>query len=263
MQLTGNGRTAEIYKFEETKVLKLFYEWIQYSEVEMEYKISDKIQKTSLPVPAVYKIERVNGRYGIVYEKIKGESMMYKMFSNIDNISEYIKIFAYLHSDIHRYKIKEIPSQIDYLRICIETSDVLTNSERDNLLSKLKKMPIKNYLCHGDYHPDNIIITENNPVIIDWLTATSGDHVADIARTILLISISNPIDNEESLGIDEDSRKLLCKEYLNAYKERAQFEDESLYQWIPFVAGARLNENIPQNEKTELYKLARGKKFEL
>ena len=56
---------------------------------------------------------------------------------------------------------------------------------------------------------------------------------------------------------------ILCKEYLNAYKERSKFEEESLYQWIPIVAGARLNENIPQTEKEKLYELSRGKEFVL
>ena len=98
-------------------------------------------------------------------------------------------------------------------------------------------------------------------MIIDWLTATSGDPAADIARTILLISISSPVDSEESSEIDSDSRNLLCKEYLNAYKDRSKFEEESLYQWIPIIAGARLSENIPLVEKEKLYKLSRGKEF--
>ena len=211
MDLIGKGRTAEIYNLEDSKVLKLFYKGIQYSEVEMEYKIHNLVQKKNLPVSAVYKIEEVDGRYGIVYEKIIGKSMMFKMFSDIDNISEYINIFADLHSKIHQHKIYELPSQVEYLRYCIEKSTVLSNSERELLLNKLKKMSLKKNLCHGDYHPGNIIINEHKPVIIDWLTATRGDPSADLARTILLISISSPVDSEESSEIDNDSMQRILK----------------------------------------------------
>jgi aminoglycoside phosphotransferase (APT) family kinase protein len=42
-------------------------------------------------------------------------------------------------------------------------------------------------LCHGDFHPANILCTAKGPVIIDWSAATRGTPTGDVARTASLI----------------------------------------------------------------------------
>lgn len=44
-------------------------------------------------------------------------------------------------------------------------------------------------MCHGDYHPGNIILSPRGPVVIGWITACHGNAVADVARTVLLFRI--------------------------------------------------------------------------
>jgi aminoglycoside phosphotransferase (APT) family kinase protein len=43
-----------------------------------------------------------------------------------------------------------------------------------------------NVVCHGDCHPDNVFTSSRGPTVIDWMTATHCNPVADVARTVLL-----------------------------------------------------------------------------
>ena len=63
-QPIGYGRTAEIYAWQEDKVLKLFYDWFGLENIENEARITQAVHASGLPVPAVGEIVRVNERYG-------------------------------------------------------------------------------------------------------------------------------------------------------------------------------------------------------
>ncbi len=257
----SKGRTAEVYRIDDKKVLKLFYEDFPLSAVELEYGNNLQIQSTGLKIPETFGLYKMNGRYGIVYEKISGNSMLMEMFSNIEKISEYMRVLAEVHSEIHKKTLNKLGSYNEKLKRDIDESSVLSHPEKDRLLTKLKEVAHKENLCHGDFHPDNVIISGRGPVVIDWITAVKGNPVVDIARTVLLIAVSEPVDNSE---ITEDLRKFLYREYVNGYEKISHFSRDDLFFWIPIVAGARLNENIPRDEKIKLYNFAIGnEKLEL
>jgi Ser/Thr protein kinase RdoA (MazF antagonist) len=53
----------------------------------------------------------------------------------------------------------------------------------------LERLPGGNFLCHGDFHPGNILHREGVDYIIDRSGASSGDFVCDIARTYILLKV--------------------------------------------------------------------------
>lgn len=76
-------------------------------------------------------------------------------------------------------------------------ADIASTTKYD-LHTRLESMPKGNSLCHGDFNPSNIIISEDNkPYIIDWSHATQGNPCADAARTYLLFWLSGDITSAE------------------------------------------------------------------
>lgn len=69
------GRTAEIYAWQEGQVLKLFHSGFALEDIEQEARIAGAMHASGLPVPSVGEIVRVNGRNGLVYQRVEGESM--------------------------------------------------------------------------------------------------------------------------------------------------------------------------------------------
>ncbi|MCW2933387.1 MAG: hypothetical protein JWM19_4349 [Actinomycetia bacterium] len=45
-------------------------------------------------------------------------------------------------------------------------------------------------LLHRDLHPQNVILTQNGPVLIDWEGAARGPALADVAMTWVIIGFS-------------------------------------------------------------------------
>ena len=121
------------------------------------------------------------------------------------------------------------------LRRQIEQVDILEKRYKESLLHKLDSFRYENRLCHGDYHLFNLINSDNQVTIIDWIDSSSGDIRADVCRSYLLYS--------------EVSRDL-AEMYLKLYCIKSGLTEEEIVQWMPIIAGARLSE-YPSKEKTD------------
>jgi aminoglycoside phosphotransferase (APT) family kinase protein len=46
-------------------------------------------------------------------------------------------------------------------------------------------------VCHGDFHPLNVMVDESGPSVLDWTDAGLGPREADLARTVLLLHVAS------------------------------------------------------------------------
>lgn len=74
----GQGLTAEIFDVSNQQVLKLFYKDISLSWAKQEFRINQTLVQEGFPVARVYNLIEKDGRHGIVYEKVEGESFFEK-----------------------------------------------------------------------------------------------------------------------------------------------------------------------------------------
>ena len=117
------------------------------------------------------------------------------------------------------------------------------------VLTHLEQLPPGSRLLHGDFHPDNILITATGPVIIDWIDAAQGDPLADVARTLIIISIGRPAEEDEARKEQiRQMRELFVSIYLARYGECRPFISADLETWKLPVAAGRLSENISEIE---------------
>ena len=72
----ATGRTAEIYAWQDGTVLKLYYEWCPRRWLDEELRIARLVHAAGLAVPAPGEIVEINGRVGLVYERVDGPSML-------------------------------------------------------------------------------------------------------------------------------------------------------------------------------------------
>jgi len=241
----AEGRTAEVYLWGEAQVLKLFREWMPPGAADYEARIARLVEAAGAPVPAVDDLVEVEGRRGIVYERVVGPSMMDLMQADPATVPRYAYLLAELHAALHAHPaVPELPSQRARLQDRIAAAEPLSPAAKSAVLEALARMPEEGTLCHGDFHPGNIIMAERGPVIIDWVDATRGSAAADVARTWVLVMGHACYD-----GTPEWVRPLArqcCAGHLRRYAELQPITEEEVAAWIPIVAAARLAENIPE-----------------
>lgn len=240
------GATAEVYSWNDGQVLKLFNRGVAGSTAEYEANLTRIVYATGLPVPAAGEIVEIDGRFGLVYERIEGVSMLEALMKQPWKFSIYARQLAELQADMHKRRVPEMPSQVDRLRWKIGDTELLPQDIRQAALKALERMPEEDRLCHGDFHPGNILLTAHGPVIIDWIDASRGSPLMDVARSTLLIDDGPlPPGTPRVVGL---IRHWFYRSYKNWYFQLNPGNRQQLSRWIPVAAAARLDENITADE---------------
>lgn len=94
-----------------------------------------------------------------------------------------------------------------------------------------------NVLCHGDFHPDNILMSPRGAVIIDWPDASQGHPLADVARTSLLARLAELPPGIPGRRALQYGRALFHQIYLRGYLKRQRARRRELDAWLPAGCG--------------------------
>jgi aminoglycoside phosphotransferase (APT) family kinase protein len=157
---------------------------------------------------------------------------------------QYARSLAELHVKINQQSITGLPSYKDRLNHDIRSTPHLPEHLQNKALATLDILPDGQNVCHGDYHPGNVIITQKGPIVIDWMTASVGSPWADVARTSLILSIGAKGAGKQVSPIIRIAIKLYHQTYLNRYRMLNPDKENERNRWMTVIAAARLNEDI-------------------
>jgi aminoglycoside phosphotransferase (APT) family kinase protein len=245
----ARGRTADVYNWQDGEVLKLFHDWFDLEDIQFEQFINSAIHAAGLPVPAVGEILQINGHNGLVYERVNGQSVWKMLMKQPWNLPMFARQTAVLHAGMHSAIIQaDIPSQAKRLENKIRQAEALPAHFRETALKGLSGLPKGDSLCHGDFHPGNILVSGRKFVIIDWIDSSVGNSLADVARTSIII-----LGATASAQIPNIMERFIVRRfhaiYLQHYFELRPGGENEYRQWLPVIAAARLSENIPELEQ--------------
>jgi tRNA A-37 threonylcarbamoyl transferase component Bud32 len=252
--LLGQGRTAEVYAWGDFQVLKLFFTTWPVDWIHQEARVARLVHEAGLASPATSELIEVEGRLGIVYERVDGPSMLEDVARHPWRIVSAAHQFADLQLAMHRRVEMDLPSGKELLTGLLRAAPRLTDEIRERLLGKLEQLPDANTICHGDYHPDNILITTRGPIVIDWMSVTRGHPLADVAGTYLLFRV---VEMPSTLGrLTRESLEVLRRVflflYLRRYFKQSPHRREEMDVWVPPLAAAYLGQGLTSQEEDRL-----------
>jgi Predicted aminoglycoside phosphotransferase len=247
--LMGKGMTAEVYEWGEKQALKLYYEGIPRDWVQYEAEIGRTVFEAGVPAPEVYEQVEADGRSGLLYERIAGRSLLMNMLHHLDRAELYAALLARLHADIHCCRTSRLPRQKDRLAMFIRQSSPYLGERVQPVLDELERLPEGDSICHGDLHPDNVLQSESEETLtaIDWMDASSGDPLCDVARTSMIFL--SPFISMPPLSISPAVGKRLNEAYLTEYIRLTGAEAAGIDRWRLPVAAARLREQVPGEQE--------------
>jgi uncharacterized protein (TIGR02172 family) len=244
------GRTAEIYPIEGLKVLKLFFPTIPQPWIDKEVDTGRFIQDTQLPVPKVFERVKLKEREGIVYERIDGPSLLSVLARKPWMVQRCARLMANLHAQVHNVTApSHLETQREWARGGIPETKKLSKDLQERVLHLLNSMPEGNQLCHGDFHPGNIIVTQRGPVIIDWMTASKGVGCGDVARASIILEAAKAPEGTPMRWLLEWIRQLFQETYVKTYFQLRPDQKTLFSAWrVIMAANFFVDVGLPEEE---------------
>jgi aminoglycoside phosphotransferase (APT) family kinase protein len=185
----------------------------------------------------------------MVMERVDGPDMLTLIGRKPWTVERIGRVSGELQAALNNVKApEELRPLRAYTRERIERIPVPAELEhlRGFALDRLEGLPDGDVICHGDYHPGNIIDGKNGPMIIDWPNVSRGDGDADFARSMLTLRIGDPPPGTSPvvLFLAKFARGLLIWAYRRAYLRRRPVDAAVLAQWTIVRAADRMAEGI-------------------
>jgi RIO-like serine/threonine protein kinase len=207
------------------RCIKVFNAEYSKADVLNEALNQARIEETGLNIPKVLEVTMIDGKWAIVSEYVKGKTLAQLMEENPEKKAEYIELLVDLQMSVHAKTSPLLNKLKDKMSRKIAQTE-LDATTRYDLHTRLEGMPKHNKVCHGDFNPSNIIITENGvPYILDWSHATQGNASADVARTYLLFWLNGDISG--------------AQDYLDIFCKKSDTAKQYVQKWMPIVAASQ------------------------
>lgn len=221
--------TKTVYK-KDNETIKLFVEGYSKPNILNEALNLARVEEVELNIPKLKEVKMIENRWALVIEHVEGKSLETLMNENPEKKDEYMNLFVDVQLNILSHEAPAMLNKIkEKMKRKIASTD-LNDDIKFELNTRLESMPTHSKLCHGDFNPSNVIITESGEAyIIDWAHVTAGNAGADAARTFLLFSLN---------GKTEEAEK-----YLELFSQKSGIEKRIIQKWIPIVASSQLSKN--------------------
>lgn len=236
--IIGIGNTATVYEWEDDRVLKLFHKGYSKDAIESEFHNAKSIENMNFEKPKAYKIIDFQEQSGIVYDKAEGESLLHWVLKTGD-VKKCAIIMARLHKRMGQNNISDVRNYKELLReniLSMPLVDDVVNQQK--ILKSLDRLPKGNVFCHGDFHPDNILISGDHAIVIDFMNVCQGDFLYDVARTVFLVEytpVPTDAENREQLL---EFKKALADLYLS----EMEVTREMIKDYLAVIIEARKGE---------------------
>lgn len=212
--------------------MKVFSEGFSKADVLNEALNQSRVEETGLNIPKIREVIVIDGKWAIVTDFIEGKTLAQLMQEHPEKKEEYLNLFVDLQIEVQSKTCPMLNKLKDKMNRKISQTD-FDATTRYELHTRLDSMPKHTKLCHGDFNPTNIIITDDGtPYILDWSHATQGNASADAARTYLLFWLNGDIDGAER--------------YLELFCKKSGTAKQYVQKWMPIVAASQ---SVKGNEK--------------
>lgn len=229
--LLGAGLVAEVHAYGEMALKR--YPPGRKDQAFLEAAILAVVEGHGLPAPRVHETGQYEGRWGLVMDRAAGETLGARVRADASlgesALAEVVRLQLLVHAVVET-RLRPLKAR---LAGNIDRTPLLGRDDKRRLQESLAALPDGDRICHGDFHPLNIVGEPGASMIIDWLDATTGPPAADACRSYLLLRLGAAAYAEAYLGL---------------YAARSGVDREAILAWLPCIAAARLAEGAGDDE---------------
>jgi aminoglycoside phosphotransferase (APT) family kinase protein len=182
-KLIAAGRDSNIYDCGEGRVLRRSRNGRSQTN---EARTMEYVRARGYPAPEVFSVS--DDGFDMVMARIEGPTMVEAATAQPSELRRFGRMLADLHQSLH---LLDAPQWLPAAPCGSGES-----------------------LLHMDFHPLNVMISSDGPVVLDWTRASRGDPLVDVAATWVLLA-SGEVDSSrpEALLVNA-GRQILLDAYL-------------------------------------------------
>jgi aminoglycoside phosphotransferase (APT) family kinase protein len=206
-------------------------------------------------VPQVYDVQTVDGRLGVIMERIDGTDLLTEVGRKPWRIYSIASRCGRTHAGLNSV-LAPLPltPAVERYRAIVERLEDIPGEMKVVALKRLATLPDGDSLCHLDFHPANVMEQNGKAVVIDWSNAARGPAEVDYARSMLILQLGDPPPGTAlTLRIlAVVGRRIFRALYSRAYRRILKLDDAQVRAWAVPVAVARLGDGIESEREALL-----------
>ena len=182
-EFIAQGANGAVYRYNDETILKTYFAKDALPEIKQERENARKAFVLGINTAIPYGIVRVGEGYGTVTELLNATSVTKLIRNNPDDLSEAAKYYIDMLKSIHAITVEDgdVP---DMKETALAWADFvaphLSAEQGKKLRALIEAVPKQNTLMHGDYHTNNIMVQNGEPLLIDMDTLCMGHPVFEL-----------------------------------------------------------------------------------
>ena len=224
-EFLAKGANGAVYRYDDETIIKTYYSKDALPEILQERESARKAFVLGINTAIPYGIVRVGEGYGTVTELLNAVNVTKLVCDDPVNIEKPVEYYVNLLKSIHAVEAEEgdFPDMrktaLDWARF---VKDYLPEEQGNKLCALIEAVPRQNTLLHGDYHTNNIMIQNGEPLLIDLDTLCMGHPIFELGSMYNAFLGFSSIDYsviKEFMGYDRDTAKRFWNMALKGYLE--------------------------------------------
>ena len=224
-EFIAKGANGAVYRYDNETILKTYFAKDALPEIKQERENARRAFVLGINTAIPYGIVRVGDGYGTVTELLNATSVTKLIRRNPDDMTEAVKYYVDMLKSIHAVEVEdgEVP---DMKEIALDWARFVTahipEEQGRKLISLIEAVPKQNTLMHGDYHTNNVMVQNGEPLLIDMDTLCMGHPIFELAsmyNAFLGFSELDPEDVMRFMGYTRETSERFWNTSLKMYLE--------------------------------------------
>ena len=234
-EFIAKGANGAVYRYDAETILKTYFAKDALPEIKQERENARRAFVLGINTAIPYGIVRVGDGYGTVTELLNAVSVTKLIRNNPDDLSEAVKYYVDMLKSIHATEVEdgEVP---DMKEIALDWANFVSahipEDQAKKLISLIEAVPKQNTLMHGDYHTNNIMVQNGEPLLIDMDTLCMGHPVFELGSMFNAFVGYSELDHQNMMDFFGYSFETAGKFWNMALKKYLGTEDEAVCQSI-------------------------------
>ena len=234
-EFIAKGANGAVYRYDDETIVKTYFAKDALPEIKQERENARRAFVLGINTAIPYGIVRVGDGYGTVTELLNATSVTKLIRQNPDDMTEAVKYYVDMLKSIHAVEVEdgEVP---DMKEIALDWARFVTahipEEQGRKLISLIEAVPKQNTLMHGDYHTNNVMVQNGEPLLIDMDTLCMGHPVFELGSMFNAFVGYSELDHQNMMDFFGYSFETAGK-FLNAsLKMYLGTEDETVCQKV-------------------------------